>query len=87
MVDAIALRWFYVALSVPFVFSSNGDETANEVAELLRTSRPAVYAMVERGQIPGVVRIGRRVLVCKSPAVDSAARADWGRGDSPVCGN
>ena len=25
MVDAIALRWFYVALSVPFVFSSNDD--------------------------------------------------------------
>ena len=24
VVDAIALRWFYGALSVPFVFSSNG---------------------------------------------------------------
>ena len=44
--------------------------TANEVAELLRTSRPAVYAMVERGQIPGVVRIGRRVLVCRHDLVD-----------------
>ena len=44
--------------------------TANEVAELLRTSRPAVYAMVERGQIPGVVRIGRRVLVCRQDLVD-----------------
>ena len=37
--------------------------TTNEVEELLRTSRPAVYAMVERGQIPGVIRIGRRILV------------------------
>jgi excisionase family DNA binding protein len=34
-----------------------------EVAGLLRTSRKAVYAMIERGQLPGVVRLGRRVLV------------------------
>ena len=34
-----------------------------EVATLLRTSPKAVYAMVERGQLPGVVRLGRRVLV------------------------
>ena len=37
--------------------------TTTEVAELLRTSRKAIYAMVERGQLPGIVRIGRRVLV------------------------
>lgn len=36
--------------------------SADEVAELLRTSRRAVYSMLERGQLPGVVRIGRRVL-------------------------
>ena len=35
---------------------------STEVADLLRTTRKAVYAMVERGQIPGVVRLGRRVL-------------------------
>ena len=37
--------------------------TANEVAAVLRTSRKAVYAMVERAQLPGVTRIGRRLLV------------------------
>ena len=37
--------------------------TADEVAALLRTSRKAVYDMVERGALPGVTRIGRRVLV------------------------
>jgi excisionase family DNA binding protein len=37
--------------------------TSAEVAGLLRTSRKAIYAMVERGQLPGVVRIGRRVLI------------------------
>lgn len=37
--------------------------TPAEVATVLRTSRKAIYAMVERLQLPGVVRIGRRVLV------------------------
>ncbi|MFV8754702.1 helix-turn-helix domain-containing protein [Nannocystaceae bacterium ST9] len=34
---------------------------AEDVAGLLRTTRTAVYAMVERRQLPGVMRIGRRV--------------------------
>ena len=33
-----------------------------EAAELLRTTRRAIYAMVERRQLPGVVRLRRRVL-------------------------
>lgn len=37
--------------------------TPDEVAELLRTTRKAVYAMAERGHLPGVTRIGRRLLV------------------------
>ena len=37
--------------------------TADEAASLLRTTRKAIYAMVERKQLPGVTRIGRRVLV------------------------
>ncbi len=45
--------------------------TADETATLLRTTRAAVYAMSERGQLPGVIRIGRRLLV------DSAALVDW----------
>jgi excisionase family DNA binding protein len=36
--------------------------TVDEVATLLRTTRKAVYAMMERGLLPGVTRIGRRVL-------------------------
>jgi excisionase family DNA binding protein len=34
-----------------------------EVAGLLRTSRKAIYAMAERGQLPGITRVGRRVLI------------------------
>jgi len=37
--------------------------TIAEVASLLRTSRKAVYSMAERAQLPGVTRIGRRLLV------------------------
>jgi excisionase family DNA binding protein len=37
--------------------------TVNEAADLLRTTRRAIYAMIARHQLPGVVRIRRRVLV------------------------
>jgi excisionase family DNA binding protein len=36
--------------------------TVDEAAALLRTTRRAMYAMVERHQVPGVIRIRRRVL-------------------------
>ena len=36
--------------------------TPYEVANLLRTSRKAIYAMAERDALPGITRIGRRVL-------------------------
>ena len=36
--------------------------TVDEAADLLRTTRRAIYAMVERRQLPGVIRIRRRVL-------------------------
>ncbi len=35
---------------------------ADEVAVILRTTRKAVYIMAERGLLPGVTKIGRRVL-------------------------
>jgi excisionase family DNA binding protein len=37
--------------------------TVDETAALLRTTRKAIYSMIERGQLPGVTRIGRRVLI------------------------
>ncbi|MEZ5284999.1 MAG: helix-turn-helix domain-containing protein [Vicinamibacterales bacterium] len=45
--------------------------TVEEAAVLLRTTRRAMYAMVERRQLPGVVRIRRRVLF------RTAALLDW----------
>ena len=44
--------------------------TMAEVAVVLRISPKATYAMIARGQLPGVVRIGRRVLVHADELVD-----------------
>ena len=44
--------------------------TVGEVAEVLRTTRKAIYSMVERGQLPGVCRVGRRVLVKRAELLD-----------------
>ena len=44
--------------------------TTADVATLLRTSQKAIYAMVERGQLPGIVRIGRRLLLREADLVD-----------------
>ena len=37
--------------------------TVADAANLLRTTRRAIYAMLERRQLPGVIRIRRRVLI------------------------
>lgn len=44
--------------------------TVEDVAKLLRTTTRAIYAMVERRQLPGVVRIGRRVLFRTADLLD-----------------
>ena len=44
--------------------------TSDEVAVWLRTTRKAVYVLVERGQLPGVVRVGRRVLFRQDAMLD-----------------
>ena len=36
--------------------------TVDEAATLLRTTRRAIYALLERRQLPAVIRIRRRVL-------------------------
>jgi excisionase family DNA binding protein len=37
--------------------------TVDDAANLLRTTRRAIYAMLERRQLPGVIRIRRRILI------------------------
>ena len=44
--------------------------TPDEVAGHLRTSKKAIYAMIERKQLPGIVRIGRRVLIREDAMLD-----------------
>ena len=36
--------------------------TADEVVEILRTTRKAVYLMAARGRLPGLTKVGRRIL-------------------------
>ena len=44
--------------------------TVEDAADLLRTTRRAVYAMLERRQLPGVIRIRRRVLIRSSELLE-----------------
>jgi len=37
--------------------------TVEEVAGILRTTTKAVYSMIDRGQLPGVTRLGRRLRI------------------------
>src|SRR5215216_5186881 len=42
----------------------------DEAAELLRTTRRAIYAMIERRQLPGVIHVRRRVLLRADDLLD-----------------
>ena len=44
--------------------------TVDETATLLRTTRRAIYIMIERHQLPGVTRVGRRVLFRSADLLD-----------------
>src|SRR5262249_9543624 len=44
--------------------------TPDEAADLLRTTRKAIYVKIERRQIPGVTRLGRRVLIRTTSLLD-----------------
>ena len=44
--------------------------TADETADLLRTTRKAIYVMAARRQLPGVTRIGRRLLIRRDALLD-----------------
>jgi excisionase family DNA binding protein len=37
--------------------------TVDELAEILRLNRKSAYAMVQRGEVPGVRRFGRAIRV------------------------
>ena len=37
--------------------------TVDDAAQLLRTTKKAVYVMIGRGHLPGVTRLGRRILL------------------------
>lgn len=54
--------------------------TVSETAVILRTSPKAVYTLIERGALPGVTRVGRRVLI---RSIDLLDFLDRNRAPSP----
>lgn len=54
--------------------------TVKDVGALLSKSNQAVHKMIERGQLPGVTRVGRRVYVRRADLLRSLAE---GRVPSP----
>ncbi|MEE8408472.1 MAG: helix-turn-helix domain-containing protein [Myxococcota bacterium] len=52
--------------------------TVDELAFLLRVNRNTAYEAIARGEIPGVVRIGRKIRLCRSTVVK------WLRGEGRV---
>ena len=55
--------------------------SVEEAARLLRTTPRAVYVMAGRGALPGVTRIGRRLLIRRA---DLVRFLDEGRAPSPT---
>lgn len=43
--------------------------TVDELAKLLRVSRNTAYALVQRGEVPGVRHIGRAIRVSRAAVV------------------
>lgn len=39
--------------------------TVDEAAEMLRVDRKTIYRAIEDGEIPGVIRLGRVIRVCR----------------------
>ena len=44
--------------------------TPREAAAILRVTQKAIYMMIERAQLPGIIRIGRRVRIHRGELVD-----------------
>ena len=61
-------------------YASSPYMTVPEVADLLRTSPAAIYAKIERQQLPGVIRIGRKRLIARA---DLLKWLDQNRAPSP----
>jgi excisionase family DNA binding protein len=50
--------------------------TVDEVAALLRIERKTAYAAIQRGEIPGVRRIGSILRISREAVLDWLARGD-----------
>jgi len=44
--------------------------TVDEAAALLRTTKKAIYVMAARWRLPGIIKLGRRVLIRRDDLLD-----------------
>ena len=44
--------------------------TPDEAATVLRTTRKAIYVMIERRRLPGVRKIGKRILIRSAELIE-----------------
>ncbi len=44
--------------------------TIKEVAKVLGISRNLAYELAARGELPGLIRLGEKRLVCSKPAIE-----------------
>ena len=61
-VSCVATVWKHQSLVLPTSDSFPLLLTPREAASLLRVTRKALYTMIDRGQLPGVIRVGPRRL-------------------------
>ena len=55
------------AVAIPLGSDGRATYRAAEVARLLGVGRDTVYQAAERGEIPGALRIGRRLVFARAP--------------------
>ena len=58
----------------------------DEVAELLGCGKSTVYDAIERDELPGVLRLGRRILISKAALHAALGLSPPENGDGPAAG-
>jgi excisionase family DNA binding protein len=53
--------------------------TPTEAAAYLRVSRNTLYEAIKLGQVPGVLRIGRRITINKQALIDASTAGTGSR--------
>lgn len=64
------------ASSLPFAL------TVDEAAALLRVNRKTLYAAIDQGNVPGILRLGRTIRIARDALLEWASASGRPDGDS-----